>query len=114
MLERLFNLKNAVLIFTSESPSSLPTFNVNDWTLTESLLNLLRPYEELTKRISSNNSIISEVIPAIMSLYSFFNRLSSVHFKVGTTKDVMLSKLHKRFENVIKNENLILVTFLDP
>jgi hypothetical protein len=28
-------------------------------------------------------------------------------------KDVNLSKLHKRFENVIKNENLILATFLD-
>lgn len=80
----------------------------------ESLLNLLRPFEELTKRISSNKSIISEVIPAIMSLNSFLNHPSSVHFGVGTTKDVMLSRLHKRFENVIKNENLIIATFLDP
>jgi len=76
----------------------------------ESLLNLLRPFEELTKRINSNKSIISEVILAIMSLNSFLNHPSSVNFGVGTTKDVMLSRLHKRFENVIKN---ILATFLD-
>lgn len=114
MLDRLFNLKNAILIFSSEVPSSLPSFNANDWTVMESLLNLLRPFEELTKRISSNKSIISEVIPAIMSLSSFLNHPSSIHFGVGTTKDVMLSRLHKRFENVMKNKNLILATFLDP
>ena len=114
MLERLFNLKNAILIFTSKVPSSLPSSNANDWTVMESLLNLLRPFEELTKRISSNKSIISEVIPAIMSLNSFLNHPSSIHFGVGTTKDVMISRIHKRFENVMKNKNLILATFLDP
>ncbi|KAF0717862.1 zinc finger BED domain-containing protein 4-like isoform X2, partial [Aphis craccivora] len=94
--------------------TSLPTFKANDWTQMKSLLNLLRPFEELTKRISSNKSIISEVIPTIMSLNSFLNYPSSINFGVGTTKDVMLSRLHKRFEKVIKNEDLILATFLDP
>jgi hypothetical protein len=66
MLERLLQLKTVILVYINDVESTLPTFNSNNWLLMESLIHLLKPFEELTKRISSNNkSIISEVIPAI-------------------------------------------------
>jgi len=114
MLERLLQLKTAILVYISDVESTLPTFNPNDWLLMESLIHLLKPFEELTKRISSNKSIISEVIPAIMILDTFLNRPNTSHFGVGTTKDIMLTRLSKRFEKVIKDDNLIIATFLDP
>jgi len=107
MLERFLELKTAISVNVSDVESTLSFFM-------ESLIHLLKPFEELTKRISSNKSIISEVIPAIMILDTFLNRPNTSHFGVGTTKDVILGCLLKRFEKVIKYENLIIATFLDP
>lgn len=114
MLDRLLNLKTAILIYISDTDSTLPSFNANDWSLMESLIHLLKPFEELTKRISASKSIISEIIPAVMILDTFLNQSNPSHFGVGTTKEVMLTRLQKRFEHIIKDENLILATFLDP
>lgn len=49
-----------------------------------------------------------------MMLDTFLNRPNTSHFGVGTTKDIMLTRLSKRFEKVIKDDNLIIATFLDP
>lgn len=114
MLERLLDLKTVILIYTSEAESTLPTFSANDWVLMESLIQLLKPFEELTKRISSNKSVISEVIPAVMTLDIFLNQSNSSHFGVGTTKDVMHTRLLVRFKEIMKDPNLIMATFLDP
>ncbi|XP_060878631.1 zinc finger BED domain-containing protein 4-like [Metopolophium dirhodum] len=114
MLKRLLQLKTAILVYISDVESTLPTFSPNDWLLMESLIHLLKSFEELTKRISSNKSIISEVIPAIMILDTFLNRPNTSHFGVGTTKDIILTRFSKRFEKIIKDDNLIIATFLDP
>ncbi|XP_060881933.1 E3 SUMO-protein ligase ZBED1-like [Metopolophium dirhodum] len=95
MLERLLQLKTAILVYISDVESTLLTFNPNDWLLMESLIHLLKPFEEFTK-------------------HTFLNRPNTSHFGVGTTKDIMLTRLSKRFEKVIKDDNLIIATFLDP
>lgn len=84
MLERLLQLKTAILVYISDVESTLPTFNPNDWLLMESLIHLLKSFERLTKRISSNKSIINEVIPAIMILDTFLNQPNTSHFGVAT------------------------------
>ena len=45
----------------------IANFNSNQWLLLEKCLRLLEPFEQVTVKISSTKSLISEVIPMVQT-----------------------------------------------
>ncbi len=82
--------------FVSERASLSP----NEWSLMETILRLLQPFEEYTKLMSNNNSCISEVIPAVTVLQKFLSRDDGEKTAgVRTMRDELSSALERRFAN---------------
>nr|XP_012224904.1 PREDICTED: zinc finger BED domain-containing protein 4-like [Linepithema humile] len=112
MLQRLFELKRAISIFTIET-EAIVNLSSHQWSLLENCLKLLQPFEEITKEISSSESIISEVIPIVASLKKYLLKEISF-FGVGTMKDSLIQNVNNRFNNILLNINYTHATFLDP
>jgi hypothetical protein len=112
MSERIREQKSAVSLFATEF--SIPTLDSNQWSLMEGTIALLQPFQEFTKLISSSESPISEVIPAIRTISRYLGKASQLHAGVGTMKEVLLANMSKRFDYVDKNNNFTYATFLDP
>ena len=80
----------------------------------ESVLSLLKPFEEITKLISSGNYSISEVIPSIATLKLFLEKPNDLHLGVGIMKGHLKGSLSRRFGSVLTDKNYTIATFLDP
>jgi hypothetical protein len=79
----------------------------------EGTLALLQPFQEFTKLISSSESVISEVLPAIRTISRYLSK-PNLQTGVGRMKRVLLENLMKRFDYVEKDNNFTYATFLDP
>ncbi|KAJ8913579.1 hypothetical protein NQ315_013984 [Exocentrus adspersus] len=114
MLTRLLELKKTINLYIVEHPG-LTDLTYHEWQLSENLINLLKPFEEITKLISSQNSCISEVIPFVSTLKAYLTNTKENNFSgVGTMKDQSTSSLNSRFRDMHLNNNLVLATYLDP
>lgn len=84
--------------------------------LLEKTLNLLKPFEAITKEMSAKCSLVSEVIPmvATLNLYLAKEREGSEFAGVGKMKETILQDLNNRFGSVTNNKNYYLATVLDP
>lgn len=114
MLQRLLEQKRAVNVYASENDTSLSVLSSNQWNLLSSLINLLKPFEQITKEMSSEVALISQVIPVVQTLEKFLSQTSQNFFGVGTLKDFFLADLKKRFGSLIDDELYIVATILDP
>lgn len=122
MLERLLELKRPLCVYAAEN--DIPNLCTNQWQLLESVVKLLSPFEEITRLMSSNESVISEVIPSIKTLLHFLEKESSDHFGCGTMKSTIKRELEKKFpfvkdtaeieSNIENNEHYFLATAIDP
>ena len=112
MMERLYEEKSAVAIYASEN-SRIENLTATQWTLTENCITLLKPFEEITKQISSTESIISEVIPTLAALRRYLCKTTFTGV-VGRVKDSLIGNLNHRFENIEENLNFAIPTFVDP
>lgn len=113
MLERLNEQKSAVSLYTAEY-GDITNLTGNQWMLLENLLNLLRPFEAITKEVSSTKCLISVVIPMIKTMKLYLSKSGNDFFGVGTIKDVLIENLDKRFSSFENNDNYIIATTLDP
>ena len=52
----------------------ITSLSIYQWQLTENILNLLQPFEEVTKRFSSNSVFISEVIVEVQVLLRYLGK----------------------------------------
>lgn len=77
-------------------------------------LALLKPVDDITRKLSANNSIISEVIPIIKMLQCFLNKNNEVFVGVGTMKTELITQISTRFASIEKNNLYNLSTILDP
>ena len=114
MLERLLEQKSAIILYISDNETSLTNLTFSEWELINSILNLLKPFEEITKIASYENCSISEIIPLVVTLKHYLSEEGSSFAGVGTMKLDLQCSLEKRYENIFTRENLLVATFMDP
>ncbi len=113
LLQRLLEMKNAIVLYATDYNLQVPT--ANEWKLMENVIRLLQPFEEHTKLLSSNNAPISVVIPAVAVLQHYLNKDDGEKSAgVRTMKQEFHNAVKSRFENVITNENYVVATTVDP
>lgn len=115
MLERMQELRSCITVYCAETSENLNFSNLtsNQWELLRSTLKVVRPFEEITKTISSTESIISDVIPILTTLRKFLTSNSAL-YGIGTTKQTLLENLTRRFANIETNKHYVTATVLDP
>jgi hypothetical protein len=85
------------------------------WRLTEKVVCLLQPFEEFTKLLSSNNAPISAVIPTVSVLKHFLAKDDGDKSTgVRTMKKEFYDAITSCFERMLKDENYIIATTIDP
>lgn len=79
-------------------------------------LALLQPFEEITKKISSSYSCISEVIPdfTILSRYLTKNEVQAACPNVNVMRVSLKEELDRRFRGIEDDSYYNLATLLDP
>lgn len=112
LLERLLEQKRCISLYCSEN--DLGNLSANQWSLLEGTLHLLKPFEQVTRKMSSSRSVISEVIPTLRLITHFLNKESQLFFGVGSLKENLLKELTTRFSDIEKNYFYTLATILDP
>lgn len=100
MLERFQELKLYVLSLLSEHDFD-QTLTGSDWLTINSLINLLKPFEAITRLLSSNCLLNSEIIPSIRSLKLLLQQPSGSHAGVGTLKSQIIHRMNERFSEDI-------------
>lgn len=113
MLERLLEQKRAINLYIADN-AGLTDLTFSQWELVNNLVTLLKPFEEITKLASAEDSIISEVIPLVSTLKAYLSQESQSFFGIGTLKDELQNNLHKRFHEIFGKDHLLIATFLDP
>nr|XP_042911777.1 zinc finger BED domain-containing protein 4-like [Parasteatoda tepidariorum] len=112
MLNRLQELQNAISICANGN-NEIQNFSSYQWILIENCIKLLQPFEEITQQISSSKSLISEVIPMVVTLQRYL--LKSVEVSgIGTIKEALEKNIHKRVSAIQLNKHYSLATILDP
>lgn len=115
MLERLVEQKRVINLFLSENEvGTITTLTSNQWNLITTLLNLLRPFEEITRQMSSDTAHLSQVIPLLKTLEKFLEQQGEQFFGVNTIRESFLSELKRRFGDNEKDEFYVMATILDP
>lgn len=102
MLQRIQELKRPLCLYATVN--EIANLNTTQWQLLDNVVHLLSPFEEITRMMSLNEWIISEVIPSIKTLQHFLKKESSNYFGCGTMKGTLKSELEKRFP-LVKSEN---------
>ncbi len=80
------------------------------------MVELLSKFEEITKRLSNKESIISEIIPNIRFIKIYITKVASkgIFGGLGSTIAALKNSIETRCSNYTKDKNMILATFLDP
>lgn len=112
LLKRLDEQKRAVSVYCTEN--NFNNFTSNQWSLLEATLRILTPFEEITRKLSANRSMISDVIPLIRILERFLNKDSEMFFGIGTLKAELIKQMQEKFVNIEKNNYYLIATVLDP
>lgn len=113
MLQRLTDQRTAVTYYAGEV-STIRNLTEYEWNITSSLLELLRPFEEITKIVSSEDSCISEVIPYVATLRLFLEKPRNDHKVIELTKQTLLRSLETRFKHIGDDNVFTFATVLDP
>lgn len=82
----------------------------------EQFINLLKPFEEITKITSSGLSCISEAIPHVSALKKYLDKCETAQRTPDLAR--MIASLKSEFESRLKslreNPKYLIATFLDP
>lgn len=118
MLQRIREQKRALNIYIADNNLDSLSLTANQWALIEPLINLLEPFEEITRLMSLEIALISEVIPTITALNKFLasdeKPPNQIFAGVGTMKDFLYKEMSRRFDNFYKNKYYVVSTILDP
>jgi hypothetical protein len=116
MLERALILKDAVVLFQSQSQETGMLSGV-DWNIIKSLVNVLKPLHDVTTELSTEKiTSLSKVIPLVNMLIQFYSSLlktEQVPAEKQLTQNV-LSQLKNRFQLCEMEHTLSMATMLDP
>ncbi len=120
MLERCYDLKDAITIFLTHPgmDKDVGTFSSSEWQVIEDAVSLLRPCYEATVELSGEKmSTGSKAIPLTRMLMSYYARAER-EAEDGSTKKLLahkiLQNLQARFEVFEDVRILAMATLLDP
>lgn len=94
------------------SENELPaTLTANQWHLLEKMVNVLAPFEEMTRQVSSSDALASDVITVLQRL--LLKQMDEDH-GIKTMKSTLLDALQRRFSNMEQNPLYCIASLLDP
>lgn len=114
MMERILLLKEPLALYVgSHSHLKILTNVEND--VASNCIKFLKPFEEITKTISSSTSSLSDVIPLITTLRKQLESFSKEdEYGIKRMRDIMKSELANRFSCLENNDLYTISTYLDP
>lgn len=86
------------------------------WELLNQLLTLLQPFEQLTKVVRLKFSCVSDVIPHVVILKKYYNKKTTLELvpRIYNVEISIEHSLSSSFAHLMKNQNFVLATLLDP
>lgn len=115
MMERLLKIKDSIVLYlTVYEEMSISTEN---WKIMAELTDILKPFEEITRELSSSNSTISSVIPLIHALKSNLAVEQLKENALPVIKKViekLILEINVRFSELHKIPVYAISTYLDP
>lgn len=114
MLERIIEQRKALVTYAIDA--NIDTLSTYQWSLAEKIVQLLKPFEEITVEASKREATCSMIIPTIQTMNLFLSRAkTSIAFNgIITTVEELQSSVQKRFSSYLENKSLCLSTVLDP
>lgn len=117
MMERFSKLKDSLVLYLSANPIAI--ISPEDWMNIQKYVQLMQPFEEITRNLSSSQISISSVIPLIQVALT---TLQQEETKPTTSEQVInfTTKLRDelnssvRFGNLVEDDKYTIATYLDP
>ncbi|XP_030765283.1 zinc finger BED domain-containing protein 4-like [Sitophilus oryzae] len=114
MLQRILEVQEAVCLYASTTNNKIPQLTSEEWMIIKKLVGLLKPFEDITKELSSAKVSVSSVIPLIATLQKILDDFDSTDEHIGETINVLREELSHKF-GFLENEILfVTATFIDP
>lgn len=114
MLERTREINEAICVYAS-SHAKVKGLKAADSELLSCCIDILKPFDEITKNISSADSSIADVIPFVKTIKVMLNNIDAQEAGVlKTMKTKLLSEIDRRFESYQNNDTYAIATLLDP
>lgn len=112
MLQSLLDQKRPLSLYASEHnlPSNLTS---NQWMLAEKTVQVLAPFEEITRAVSAETATCADVIPAITVLKRALAREEN-DTGIKTMKSTLLEAVERRFSHVETESLYYIATLVDP
>ncbi|CAG5017718.1 unnamed protein product [Parnassius apollo] len=115
MMKRILTLKDSLVLYSGAH--DIPILNADEWLDLKKCVAILKPFEEITKELSSATATIASVIPLIYTLKNTLEtekskEETSENFKLMITK--MIQDINVRFQDIENNKIYTIATYLDP
>ena len=112
MLQRMSEINEAVCLYATTNTKVKP-LTANDSEILHKCIACLKPFDEITKTISSADSTLSDVIPLVATIKSVLRNVTDIE-GVTLMRETLLSEINNRFDSLQKNDVYVAATFLDP
>ncbi|XP_050666751.1 zinc finger BED domain-containing protein 4-like [Leptidea sinapis] len=115
MIERLLEQKRAISLYVADH-DTLINLTAQQWSLMEQCINLLKPFEEITRITSSGLSCVSEVIPHVTALKKYLDKTETEQRSpdLSHMRASLKAELETRFNSISQDTNYLNATYLDP
>lgn len=103
MLECILEQKEAITLYISNN-DGLTNLTYSEWELAKSVLNILRPFEEIKKpQVTKEQCCISEVIPSVVTLTEYLSKEGPNFAHAGTIKNELLTSLCSKLKTFLQS-----------
>lgn len=112
MMQSLVEQKRVLSAYAADY--ELPTtLTATQWGIMEKMITLLKPFEQLTRDISSAEATAADVIPGVVSLTRLLAKMDESDKGVQTAKHTLLEAVSKRFNGVQTEPLYAIATMVD-
>jgi len=112
MLRRLLEQKKAIIHYSTEHDISA-TLTKHQWGLLEKVVEMLRPFEEITRQIISDEAMLADVVPIVTAVKMTLAKQTN-DSGVQTMKSVMLAEIDERFTDMYEQRLYVVASMVDP
>uniref|UniRef100_A0A9J7YQM9 HAT C-terminal dimerisation domain-containing protein n=1 Tax=Cyprinus carpio carpio TaxID=630221 RepID=A0A9J7YQM9_CYPCA len=118
MLKRFTEIKDPIISTLALTNASLPTLSPEEWKISREILDIIKPFEEVTTEVSAEKFVTaSKVIlmaRGLQRIVARYQRNPSSFDPVKKLVDTLMSEMTRRFGKVEHIEKLADATCLDP
>ncbi|CAK1584794.1 unnamed protein product [Parnassius mnemosyne] len=117
ILQRFIDLQEALRATIPNLTANLPIIPLEEWKCIEQLLDVLKPFYEVTVMMSAEKYLTaSKALVVTQGLMTIYDVLSGKEFYVPVKKLIatMKTSLSSRFKGIEHNQAIGLCTYLDP